>query len=304
MVCRPSSIVNCGKLRLFLWLVGMVILCQTGSSLANLSKEGPQRIISLAPGITEILFALDLGESIVGVTDFCNYPEAAKEKVKVGGLIHPNIELILSLKPDLVMMLPTHRDFKEKLETFHISTLTVPHERLSDIFESLEMIGEATKRAEKARKLIEKIIEGIEQVKRKVGEARRKTVLFVVERTPGTLQDIYAAGAGTFVEELITLAGGTNILSDAPTRYPKISKEVIIARNPEVILDSSLAPDQPEAKLKEVKEVWSILSSLSAVKGGKLFPVAERYVTIPGPRVIKGLEYIARRIHPELYDSP
>ncbi len=259
-------------------------------------KEKPERIVSLAPSNTEISFALGLGDKIVGVTDFCDYPEEAKSKEKIGGFSDPNVEKIVELKPDLVLATGMHQKILGDLEKVNLKVFVLDPKSIGDVLGNIEVIGKLTGEEEAAESLVTKMRKKIDDVKKKVAglsDEKKPLVYYEVWNDP-----IMTAGPGTFVYDIITIAGGKNIAADAAERYPKYSLEELVNRDPEVIIATEGSMGSP-GKIKERKG-WE---GISAVKSGRVYVIGdENLVFRAGPRIVDGLVEVAKFIHPELFD--
>src|SRR5262249_26843316 len=179
----------------------------------------PHRIVSIAPSITEILFALGAGDRVVGVTTYCNYPEAAKAKPKVGGYTTPSLEAILALRPDQVIMMNNRPDVAQKLRQTGIDVVELQTENLAGIYESIRVISEKIGLPERGRSLTQSIRKELQNVANATGPRAR--VLFIVGRRPGAVADLIGVGRGSYLSELIGLAGAENALADADVPYPR-----------------------------------------------------------------------------------
>lgn len=258
-------------------------------------EKPAERIISAAPSNTEILFALGLEEKVVGVSDLDNYPEEVKEKEKVGGLYDPNVEKIISLQPDLVLVLRGAEEAIAQLEDKGIVIYTAEPKTLDQALENIRKIGQLTGADAQAQELISQMQEDIDAVKSGVAdipEEKRPKVFWVVWNDP-----LMSAGQDTFISDLIVTAGGVNILAlDGLTGWPEYSVEKLIEHDPDVIIaPESLAPT-PDVILQDPR-----FSSLRAVQGKRVYVVPDDLVVRPGPRVTQGLFLIAKAIHPELF---
>lgn len=260
-----------------------------------------QRIISLAPSITETLFALGLGEQVVGVTRYCDYPPQALSKPHVGGYLDPNMEAILILRPDLVMTLSGRQRLKQRLEQLGIPALQVPHQTLGDILTSIRIIGAATGREAKAQSLLTTLKARMERIRAKTAGLPRPRVLVVMSRTAGgPIKEVFIAGAADPYNEMIHIAGGINAYQGEFIRVPPLSAEGIIRLDPEVIIE--LVSDevaQGSRGKKALLQDWANLPGIAAVETGRVYLFAEDFDTVPGPRFILTLEKMARIIHPE-----
>ncbi|MGB9839404.1 ABC transporter substrate-binding protein [Thermovenabulum sp.] len=264
----------------------------------KIEKE-PLRIISLSPSNTEILFALGLGDKVVGVTNYCDYPEEAKSKEKIGDFSNPNIEKIISLNPDLVLATTMHEKPVKRLEELKIPVIVLEPKNLEDMLDSLILVGKATGREKNAIELVDSLKKRIDAVKEKVSslpEDKKPTVFYELWPSP-----ITTVGPGTFVDDLITKAGGKNIASDSDKPYPVYGQEVIIAKNPDIIIFSHHGTNGTNEQTKEDIVKRPGWSNINAVKNDKVFYVDENIIQRPTPRLVDGLEQFAKIIHPEIF---
>jgi iron complex transport system substrate-binding protein len=267
-----------------------------GAGEATADHAYPERIICMAPSITETVFALGLGDRVVGVSDFSDYPPEAKNRDKIGGVVNPNMEAIVALNPDLVLALPnvTHESLFRSLRLLGVNVVTVRNDTLDDLFKSIVKIGEETSTQEQAREMGDRLRAKFSEVRERVADLPPKKVMFIVGVDP-----LFVAGRGTFIDELIEIAGGDNIAGDSLSKYPQLGIEKVVAMAPDVILYTSfnfeLTPEQEEM----AKELWSPYPSIPAVENGRIHGLVADYVTLPGPRLDIGVEEMARAIHPE-----
>ncbi len=265
------------------------------------APQYPRRIISMSPSITETLFALGVGDRVVGVTDFCSYPKEACTRAKIGGLLNPSVEAWITLKPDLII----HQDDSHKLRinarNLGIQTLAVSMTRLHNIFKTIQTLGEVLGCESAARALTQKLQSGIQRHQARLKNLPGKTTLLLLGDGSNPGAALYAVGRSTFLGELLELAGGTNILVNPQLNYPKISKEFILRHSPEVIIeagpDANLTPDEKKKKLEQ----WQRFPTLTAVKNKTIYFVGADYILIPGPRFLNILDHFARVIHPEAF---
>jgi iron complex transport system substrate-binding protein len=256
----------------------------------------PQRIVSVAPSVTEILFALGAGDRVVGVTTFCNYPEAAKTKAKVGGFTTPSLETILSLRPDQVIMMKNRPDVAQKLRQSGIDVVELQPENLAGILASIKIIAEKIGVPERGRSLIQSIEKDLREIGAKAGRGAKPKVLFVVGRTPGAISDLIVVGRGSYLSELIELAGAENVLADAFVPYPQVNMEEVIRRNPDVIIDMGHNEMVTASQKEAVRKLWRKFAFLRAVQRNAVFPVSEDYFVTQSPRVVQAVRDIQRMI--------
>ncbi|MCE5250075.1 helical backbone metal receptor [bacterium] len=259
------------------------------------------RIISLSPGITETLFALGLGDKVVGVTRFCNYPPEARKKPRIGGYIDPNYEAIAALRPDIVFLLTVHEEAVNYLRDMGIHYVTVRNEKTADILDAIMTIGKTCGMEDKAREIVSDINGRIGVIKKKTDGLQRPRVLISVGRTvgSGSLSEVFVAGHNTFYDELITYAGGINAYEGHDVAYPSLSGEGILMLDPDIIVD--LLPGFGTMDINEAAAIkdWEGVPGLEAVKNHRISVIDSDYTVIPGPRFIMLLEDLARIIHKE-----
>lgn len=255
-----------------------------------------QRIVSLAPSVTEILFAVGLNSEIVGVTSFCDYPPQAKLKPKVGAAVL-NLEAILGLKPDLII---GNKDFLRpdalaKLEQLRIPVFLLLPKTVEEILMHIAVIGRLVGHEKEARGISEALRDRLKDIQRRVASVKRVRVFYVVNMDP-----LISVGAKSFIHQMLELAGGENILGGTQTPYPKVSLEEVLRKDPEVLLfPVGTSEGIPEAE----QQRWRKWSSLSAVTQNRLYQVMGDLVNRPGPRVIEGIEVLAKLFHPGLFSQ-
>lgn len=261
-----------------------------------------QRIICAAPSVTEIVFALGFGENVVGVSDFSTYPPQVKEKANIGGMFNPNRERITALQPDLVITQGKHESLAKLCLKEDIRLLSVEINILKDIPEAIFSIGRELNAEKRAAKLAKEVEDSLEAVKTKIRGLPTRKVFLTLAHTPGDLTGLMTTGPGTFLHELIEIAGGENIFSDVSGAYPQISKESLIKRQPEVLIEA-LPGGVSERKLKLLRKDWERLSMLPAVKRGKIHFLTDDFLLIPSVRIAKSARRFAEIIHPEAFDE-
>jgi iron complex transport system substrate-binding protein len=255
----------------------------------------PQRIVSLAPSNTEILFALGLGDKVVGVTDYCDYPPEALDKEKVGGYVNPDVEKIVALNPDLILVAyGTPMDVINNLVELGLTVFGIKTTDLDDLLNDIRRVGEITDKEVEAQALTSEMESRIQAVTNQTQELeQRPKVFYIVWGGEGSA--LWTAGSGTFINELIEKAGGVNICQNI-TGYAEISLENILASDPEIIIASELSYD------------WAMnateLASTNASQTGRIYTCDDNLVQRQGPRLVEGLEWFAYLIHPEIFEEP
>lgn len=258
--------------------------------------EAPQRLVSFAPSNTEILFALGLGDRVVGVTDFCDYPEEAKAIEKVGG-IEPNLEKVVSLDPDLVLAIGGNADLVSKLEGLGITVLVLDPSDLEGIYRDIELVGRAAGVKGKAEALVAGMRKRVEAITAKTkGLTSRPKVFYELDAADPSKP--YTPGPGTWHDDFIEMAGGINVAADAKMQWVQLSAEEIIAQNPAIIILGDANYGVTAEMVKE-RPGWGVIA---AVRNDRIYPIDDNLISRPGPRIIEGLEELARIIHPELFE--
>ena len=265
-------------------------------------KTYPVRIISLVPSITETLFALESSSQLVGVSDYCNYPPASKSITKVGRGLNPNLETILKLAPDLVLLSPSGQKTINQLEQLGIKTLAVKSQTLDDIRLSIKLIGQAIGRQPESALLLADFDTQINMIEKKVAGQPPPRVMISMGHGAGKndFKQFYIAGQQDFYNDLIKLAGGINVYQKPIPKVPLISLEGLFHLDPEVIIDVFPEANDHTASIKQVRQQWTELKHISAIKTERLHIIEADYATIPGPRIAKLLTRFAKIIHPNL----
>ena len=258
----------------------------------------PQRLVSFGPSITEILFALGLEEKVVGVSNYCDYPEAATLKPKVGDAFNPSLEKIVELEPDLVLTVKQEQ-LNSELDALGIKFMVLDPEDIDAIWGDIELVGEITGTEKRAEELIKDMQDSISQVTALMEDAPKVKVFFIVDATDLTLP--WTAGAGSFIDALITMAGGENIAAKGQGAWVQFSLEQIVSSDPEVIIIQTMTGGIPTVS-KEELEAHPAWGEMTAVKQGNICFINGDLVSRPGPRIVQGLETMAKIIHPELFE--
>jgi len=258
------------------------------------------RIVSMAPSLTEILFALGLDEEIVGVTLFSDYPPAAAEKPKVGSFWQPNIEAVVAARPNLVMTLGfgQQKNLAERLKRIGYNTLAVHIETVSDLFSEIGQIAAATGRQRQAAELVSSIKARLNALSALVGALPKVRVLWVIQRVP-----LRVAGRDTFVNEIIELAGGENAIGRTVHKYPPIGAEQVIACGADVIIEPEMGRGNLDAQRDEALRHWGKFRNLPAVTDNRIYVIRGDTVSRLGPRLYEGTETIARCLRPHLFEN-
>lgn len=251
----------------------------------------PQKIISLSPAITEILFAIGVGDKVVGVTDYCDYPAEALKKPKVGSFKDPNMEVIINSQPEVIFVAAgIQEEFVKRFEELGIKIVTLDANNLEQVLENIKLAGRVTGVGQKSLEVVSDMEKRMNAVKEAVAQAETAPkVFFEVWDDP-----LMTAGPGSFIDDLIVKSGGTNIAGDVTKRFAEFSREALIDRNPEIYILNSHAHTPEDVKNRAGYE------GLKAIKNNKVYTIEDDLVTLPGPRIIEGLEAMSKIIHPEV----
>ena len=273
----------------------LIVLLAVAASLA----AQPRRIVSTAPSITETLFALGLGDRVVAVSQHCHYPPEATRLPKIGSYLKPNVEAIVGMRPDLVIIQAKMPDsIAGQLERMKLPTLQVEHGTLETMFAGIRDVAARAGVPDRGAKLESDIRARLEAVRRKTLGRPRRSLVFIVGRAPGALDNLIAVGKGSYLNELIAIAGGVNALASNALPYPKLSLESVLGLNPDVLVDMGEMAETTgvtEARKQAVVDLWRRRSALKA----RVYAVASDIFVVPGPRVAEAAEAFARMLHPE-----
>lgn len=266
------------------WLVLVVALLACSRDKPAPTPSTTQRLVTLSPSATEVVAALGATPLLVGVDDYSKYPAEVTTLTKVGSFLTPNLEVIVSLKPTLVIVDDIHKPAAGALRDAGLATIECPIHTLPDVKKALASVGEKIGRSAEAKQVSDQIEAALDAAAAK-RPAKRPRVLLVLDREAGGLGNLVAAGPGSWLDELLAVVGGENVLAASGVRYPKLSMEEVLRTKPEIILDASYAA---RASTKE----WTVVD-VPAVKDGKVIVLAEEYMVAPSPRVAQALARLA-----------
>ena len=271
----------------------MTLVDETGRSVTI--PRPPKRLVCLAPNVTEILFSLGFDREIVGVSDQSDFPEAAKTRVRVGSYVSPDFERIVSLKPDLVIATGAGntRDVVERLETLGFTTYVIFPRNFDGILQSIAHLGQLLDREKEATAIVRQMKQRADRVAERTRGLPRPKVFLQIGDAP-----VVTVGKGSFADDLIRMAGGENIAENAKEMYPRLGLEEILRRAPEVIIISSM---NPKGEYQKLLQGWQRGQAIPAVRNNRLYLIDSDLLDRPSPRIIEGLEQLARFIHPERF---
>ncbi len=263
----------------------------------------PERIVSMSPALTETLFALGLGDRVVGVTRFCLYPEEAVGIPKVGGYLDPNWEAIVTLEPDLVVLMESHSGAMSRLSGLGIRSVRVNQQKIADILASFQQLAEVCGVPDRGEELRAEVEQRLERIRKAVLGRSQPRVLVSVGRAPGSgrLSTVWGVGPGTFLDDALRLAGGVNAVPGGVAgAYPEISTEGLLHLDPDDILDLIPELEGSGMAVEAALADWQSLGAVRAVRQGRVHVLGRHCLSIPGPRVAEVVETFARVLHPEV----
>ena len=282
------------------WIIVSTPGARSGVTAQVAAQGAPSRIISLIPAVSEMLFALGAGPQVVAVSSFDDYPPEVLKLPRVGALLDPDLERILSLRPDLVVVYESQVDLRRQLERAKVPIFVYKHAGLADIAATIRQLGARIGRDREAATLVTKIDDHLADIKRRVAGRPRPRTLVVFGRDALTLRGIYASGGLGFLDDMLTVAGADNVFADVKQQSVQATTELILARRPEVILELRSGVMPAEQQRREIA-VWQALASVPAVRRGRIAIINDPRTVVPGPRVAEGTELFARALHPEAF---
>jgi len=285
---------------------GLILLVVALAVAGNIQVSGqtnapPRRIVSLVPSLTEMLYAVGAGPQVVGVGSYDEFPPEVKKLPRVGGLIDPDVERVLSLRPDLVLTYGSQTTLETQLARAGIKVFSYRHAGIAGILQGLRDLGAATGHAAEGDRKAREVQAQLDAIRARVRSFPRPRTLLVFGRQPQSLQQTYASGGVGFMHEVLDIAGGANVFADVSRESVQPSQETLLTRAPDAILEvranNPLTPPQMAAE----RRTWAALASIPAVRNGRIYFLAADYLMAPGPRVALAAETLARALHPEAF---
>ena len=263
------------------------------------SVQSPRRIISLVPAVTEMLFAIGAGNEVVGVSSYDRFPPEAATRPRVGALIDPDFERILSLRPDLVVVYGSQEDLIARLGRARLPLFHYRHAGLADVTSTIRELGVRVGRASQANEVADAIERDMATTRARVAGRPRPRTALVFGREPGTLRNIYVSAGIGFMHDMLSTAGGADAFADVKRQSLQATTEVLLARAPEVIVEAHASDGWTPERARRERDIWNGLPSLPAVRSGRVYIIADDRLSIPGPRVAEAVRVLANVLHPE-----
>ena len=276
------------------WLsaAAVMMLATTGST------APAQRIVSLIPAVTEMLFAIGDGQRVVGVTNYDRHPPEVSRLVRVGGLLDPDVERILSLRPDLVVLYNTQVELKQRLDRAGIDYYSYEHRALPDITTTLRTIGARIGSAARANAAAAGIEGAIAAIRKSLIGLPRPRTLLVFERDRSSLRNVYASGGYGFLHDMLEAAGGANVFADVMRQSVDVSTEMMLARKPDVVIELWYGDLGKDLDLSRQAQAWNVLGAVPAVRNRRVYELTGDEFVVPGPRVVAATRRLAETLHP------
>ncbi len=261
----------------------------------------PERIVSLVPATTEMLFAMGAGDRVVGVSSYDRYPPGVESRTKLGGLLDPDVERLLALRPDFVIVYGTQTDLEQQLARARIATYSYVDQGLPEIMGTIRTLGSRVGAAAAADALADDMERRIDAIRARVSGSPRPRTLLVIGRQTGSLQQIIASGGSGFLHDMLEAAGGDDVLGDIHRKSVQMSSEMVLTRHPDVIIELHYGASLDGGALARERRVWDALPAVPAVRSGRVYLLAGDEFVVPGPRVVSAVERFARTLHPEVF---
>lgn len=270
--------------RLILFILTIIFFSCTERQ--NQSLQNEIRIISLAPNITETIYALNVESKLVAVTDFCKFPPDVQSKEKIGGLLNPNIEKIVALKPTHLFGLPAHSRLNQELQKFGFDIIKIPNETINDLRKGIKLISDTLGVSAIGDQLLTSINDSLQVLRIDNKNQKKIKAMLIIGREKGSINNITVAGPNTYIDEIWNLVGGENIFHDLAAKYSAVNLEEIVKRDPKIIIEFDVSLPNGVHK-RDTGEEWQPLKEIGAVSDSNHFVIGGNYALIPGPRITK-----------------
>jgi iron complex transport system substrate-binding protein len=261
--------------------------------------HSPRRIITIAPNAAEIICALGVCDAIVGVSKFCVYPPELSARPRVGGLFDPDLERIVALRPDLVVLRGRNESVERLCRSRNISVYEDKTETLTDIETCIAELGQRLCRVEQAAEVVKRFRARLDAIRKRTANRPRPRVLLTISRRPDRLGNVLTSGKGTFLDEMLDIAGGENVFGHLDMAYPQVSTESIMAHRPDVIIELMPEIELTPALKEQMSRQWHQLGTLPAVARNRIYYLTDDHGLIPSLRYVKVIEKVSHLLHPE-----
>jgi iron complex transport system substrate-binding protein len=262
------------------------------------AADTPRRIVSLIPAVTEMIFVMGESARIVGVSNYDRFPPEVERIRKVGGLLDPDVEGIIALKPDLVVVYATQKELIQRLDRARIPYFNYEHRALPDIATTIRAIGTRIGSAARGDAVASDMERSLASIRASTSSLSHPTTMLVFGRDPLTLRNVYASGGYGFLHDMLEIAGGRNVFEDVKRQSVQASTEMILTRRPEVIIELKYGDSARTLDVPRELQAWDALASVPAVKNHRVTLLVGDEFVVPGPRVVGGTRKLAATLHP------
>jgi len=279
-------------LLLMLLMMPLVLAAQT---------PRPERIVSLVPAVTEMIFAMGDGARVAAVSNYDHFPAEVSRLPRVGGLLDPSVERILAAKPDLVIVYATQKELIERLDRARIPYFNYQHKALADIMTTIRSVGARIGSAARADAVAAEMDRALAEIRAKTAGLPHPATLLVFERDPASLRNVYASGGYGFLHDMLEIAGGRNVFAGVKQQAVQASTEMLLAGKPDVIIELLYGDRLQPAGIATELRAWDALASVPAVRAHRVSALTGDEFVVPGPRVVEATRKLARAIHPDVF---
>jgi iron complex transport system substrate-binding protein len=265
------------------------------------TRGRPQRIVSLVPAVTEMIFAIGDGARVAAVSNYDHFPADVAKLPQVGGLLDPSVERILAIKPDLVIVYATQKELIARLDRAGIAYFNYQHKALADILTTIRAIGERVGSADRANRVASEMQRSLDDIRARTSGVPHPATLLVFERDPAALRNVYASGGYGFLHDMLEIAGGQNVFASVKQQAVQASTEMLITSKPDVIIELLYGDSLKNADIAKELRAWNALASIPAVRSHRISALSGDEFVVPGPRVVEATRKLARTLHPDLF---
>ena len=265
------------------------------------AEPRPQRIVSLVPAVTEMVYAMGDGARVAAVSNYDHFPDDVARLPKVGGLLDPSVERILAIKPDLVVVYATQKDLIERLDRAGIPYFNYQHKALPDILTTIRAIGARIGSTARAGAVASGMERSLAEIRARTVTLAHPATLLVFERDPAALRNVFASGGYGFLHDMLEIAGGRNVFADVKRQAVQASTEMLIASRPEVIIELLYGDSLKNVDIAKELRVWDALGAVPAVRAHRITALTGDEFVVPGPRVVDATRKLARALHPDTF---
>ena len=287
--------------RIILFVLLMASPAAAQSRPLDAARGRPERIVSLVPAVTEMIYAMGDGARVAAVSNYDHFPAAVAALPRVGGLLDPSVERILAIKPDLVIVYATQQELIDRLERAGIPYFNYQHKALADILTTIRAVGARIGSAARADALAAGMQRSLDEIRARTAALPHPATLLVFERDRASLRNVYASGGYGFLHDMLEIAGGRNVYADVKQQAVQASTEMLIASKPEVIVELVYGDSLKNADLATELRAWEAIPSVPAVRSHRIAALTGDEFVVPGPRVVDATRQLARVLHPDAF---